>query len=245
MDTKRKGKVKLNHLAWPFSVIRGILQYKTRPFLSILLVLMLAGCGAVVGTTINTANKIEQSRDRGRLNDLVAAHLKWVKELQAKGDPMGDYLWAKANEDGMVDNPIKDPKIITQMYVDAAAKGSVDAQIRLGLKQFFAGSSTHRWDDGIVTKFNSRASIMQDGLKRIEQATQKQCWFYTPYIFPPQNKLCLTPAIAAIDPWAAFRDGYVYPKDDALRDYWKQKRDACESSPGYQEALRKCQPFGG
>ncbi len=131
------------------------------------------------------------------------------------------------------------------MYVEAAAKGSVDAQIMLGIRQLLAGSEPHRWDDGVVEKFESRAAIMQDGLRRIEQATQKRCWYYTPYIFPHRNIRCLTPSVAAIKPWVAFRDGYLYPKDAALSDYWKQKRDACEASPAYQEALRQCRPFGG
>lgn len=212
-----------------------------------LLISLLAGCGAVVGTTIVAANNAEQSRDRARLGNLVTAYLESVKELQAKGDPMGDYLWAeaneKANETHWITPPIQDPKIITQMYVDAAAKGSVDAQIVLGIRQLLAGSDPHRWDDYIVTEFASRTSIMQDGLKRIEQASQKQCWYYKPYIFPPQNKRCLTPVVAASTPWNAFRHGYLYPKDDALRDYWKQKFDACKASSEYQEALRKCRPL--
>ncbi len=219
-------------------------KIKFLPLLALLFASILSGCGTVVGTTINVANKIDQDQYRSRLSDLVAAHLQWVKALQAKGDPMGDYLWVKANEDGMVDAPIQDQQVLTQMYTVAAEKGSVDAQIMLGLRQFFAGSDTHRWDDGIVAKYDSRATIMQDGLKRIERASQKQCWYYTPYIFPRFNKRCLTPVVAATKPWLAFRDGYVYPKDEALRDYWKQKRDACEASPKYQAALRQCRPFG-
>ncbi len=63
-------------------------------FSILIMAALMVGCGAVVGTTINTTNKIDQSRDRKQLNKLVEAHLNWVKELQAKGDPMGDYLWA-------------------------------------------------------------------------------------------------------------------------------------------------------
>lgn len=215
--------------------------------LLILLTVLLASCSTTVSTTMVAATNAELSRDRARTNDLVRAHLEWVKALQSKGDPMGDYLWAEANESehNWVENPIMDEKVITMMYIHAASKGSVDAQIVLGLRQFLAGSNPRRWDDKVVTEFSSRSAIMRDGLARLERATLKQCWYYKPYIFAPQNKRCLTPVIAAIEPWVAFRNGYLYPKDDVLRDYWKQKRDACEFSPEYQEALRKCRPFGG
>lgn len=215
-----------------------------RVVFTLLLASFLAGCGTVVGTTIVAANNAERSRDRARTNDLVGAHLEWVKELQTKGDPMGDYLWANAHENNWVKDPIKDPQSIMKMYSNAAAKGSVDAQIWLGIKRFYAGASTPRDDIGKDAEWLPNVPIWQDGLKRVEQATQKQCFYLKPYIFAPQTKRCLAPRVAADDIWPKFRDGSAYPKDKAIRDYWYDKAIACETSPEFQNALRACPVFG-
>lgn len=216
-----------------------------RLFLFLPFAALLAGCGAIVGTTINTANSISQSVDRSRTKSLIEAHLEWVKQLQARGDPMGDYLWAKANEDGVVANPIKDSGVLKQMYAEAAAKGSVDAQIVLGLKRFYQGASNRFSRGGTQAEWDANVPVWQDGLKQIEAATQNQCWYYTPYIFPPHNKRCLTPKNIAKEIWPRFRDGFNYPKDTELMNKWKAKREACEADPAYQAARRMCQPFGG
>ena len=215
-----------------------------RVSLMVLLASLLAGCGTVVGTTINTANKIELSRDHARTNDLVAAHLKWIKELQAKGNPMGDYLWAVANEDGMVDNPIKDPQIIKQMYTGAAAKGSVDAEILLGQKRFIEGSPRHFNYGRTPEEIAAKEPVWREGLRKLDQATLQRCYYLKPYVFAPHNRHCLAPRVAADDVWPKFRDGYTYPKDKALRDYWYNKAVACENSPEFQQALRACPVFG-
>src|SRR3990167_8770017 len=99
-----------------------MMKTKVMLALAVLSTAFLAGCGAVVGTTMVAATNIELSRDRARTNDLVGAHLEWIKALQAKGDPMGDYLWVNAHENNWVKDPIKDPQTIMKMYSDAAAK---------------------------------------------------------------------------------------------------------------------------
>lgn len=212
--------------------------------LAVLLTGLLAGCSAVVGTTMVAATNIELSRDRARTNDLVGEHLEWIKVLQAKGDPMGDYLWANAHENNWVKDSISDPQTIMKMYSDAAAKGSVDAEIWLGIKRFYAGASRPRHDVGKDAEWLPNVPIWQDGLKRVQQATQKQCFYLKPYIFAPQNKRCLAPRVAADDIWPKFRDGSAYPKDRAIRDFWYGKAIACETSPEFQNALRACPVFG-
>lgn len=50
MDKKRKSKVKLNSLAWSFSISRGMLQYKTRPLITRPLITLLALLLSVAST---------------------------------------------------------------------------------------------------------------------------------------------------------------------------------------------------
>jgi hypothetical protein len=103
-------------------------------------VMGLSGCGAMVAGTFTAANQLDQARDKARRNDLAAQHLDDIKQRQAKGDPLGDYLWAEANEKQIVPNAIQDPATIRRLYQVAADKGSVDAKLVLAVKQFKEGS---------------------------------------------------------------------------------------------------------
>lgn len=99
----------------------------------------LAACGSIVGGTITAANRLDQARDRSRTQGLVAQHLDDIRQLQAKGNPLGDYLWAEAHADKLVENPVQDPMALKALYETAAAKGSVDAKLVLAVKQFNNG----------------------------------------------------------------------------------------------------------
>ncbi len=215
---------------------------------------LLSGCETAVNTTIGVANKIDHARDRSRYKDLLVEYLQSIKILQAKGDPLGDYLWTRANEDKMVDNPITDPKVIKQMYEAAAAKGSVDARLELGLRRFREGASfqgdkrnLRSWDGkqwvGGDQELLAHEPIWKDGASQIEAASKTRCFYWEPYIFPPHQKQCLTPVVPAREMWPKFRDGYAYPKDQEAMEYWRNQKLSCENSPAYQEALRKCKPL--
>lgn len=243
----------------------------------------LSGCGTVVGGTIAAANQIDQSRDQSRMNSLVAQHLDNIKALQAKGDPLGDYLWAEANENKLFENPIQDPQELKALYQIAADKGSIDARIVLGVKRFREGHFPRVSREGIeistnaairqgrpihpditaakkrldedpsleetpllsdLTVLPAKEAAWKDGLKQVEQATQRRCFFYRLYIFAPRQKRCLAPRIAADEIWPAFRNGGAYPKDKVLRDYWYDKAIACEQTPEYQAAKNNCAVFG-
>ena len=206
-----------------------------------LVVLSLSGCGAVVNSTIGIANQASQKNDDRKFNRLLAEHLQSIKALQAKGDPLGDYLWVKANEDGAVENAVTDRKELKKMYQAAADKGSVDAQIMVGLMSFVEGAPRHfnygRTEEEIAIK----RPIWEEGLKKIQLATKEQCWYYTPVISPRQNKLCLTPVAAYTNVWWVFRDGYTFPKDQALSNGLKAKKEACERSKQFVETKENCQ----
>jgi hypothetical protein len=110
---------------------------------------MLGGCSSVVQSTIGTANQMDQSRDRQKLSGLLGDHIREVKQMQAQGNPMGDYLWAYANENGLIPDAEKDPERITAMYQAAADKGSVDARVKLALRKFREGALPNESKEGL------------------------------------------------------------------------------------------------
>jgi hypothetical protein len=106
----------------------------------LLLTLLLSACAPVVQGTIGAATAIDQSRDRQRLTGLLGEHIRTVKQMQAQANPMGDYLWAYAHENGLIPDAEKDPERITAMYQAAADKGSADARLKLALRKFNQGA---------------------------------------------------------------------------------------------------------
>jgi hypothetical protein len=100
----------------------------------------LGGCSSVVQSTMSAANQMDQSRDCQKLSGLLGDHIREVKQMQAQGNPMGDYLWAYANENGLIPDAEKDPERITAMYQAAADKGSADARVKLALRKFDQGA---------------------------------------------------------------------------------------------------------
>jgi len=72
----------------------------------------LTACAPPVGYIIKEANHRNDARAAERGKSLLAEHLKMVDELRAEGDPMGDYLWTRANADRLIPNPISDPLVL-------------------------------------------------------------------------------------------------------------------------------------
>ncbi len=252
-----------------------------RTLLTCALLIAFGGCSSVVQSTIGAANQMDQSRDRQKLSGLLGDHIREVKQMQAQGNPMGDYLWAYANENGLIPDAEKDPERITAMYQTAADKGSADAKLKLALRKFRDGALLKESKEGLemlrrvaiarnlptlpgieaalkrfeanpqlertpavvdLAEVGQREAMWRSALVELEQATQKQCFYYRPRIFAPTNTNCLMPAIAADDVWHEFRDGMAYPKDKKLRDLWLDRAMSCEGSPAYEQAAKPCNP---
>ncbi len=223
---------------------KSVCQAALMAMVMLMATVLLTGCGSIVGGTISAANQIDQARNRSRSNSLMAQHLEDIKALQAKGDPLGDYLWAEANANKLIPDPITDPETLNALYQTAADRGSIDAKIIIAVQQFKKGEPKHFNHGRTPEEMSEKEPIWRDALNKIDTATQKRCFFYWTYIFAPQQKRCLAPRIAADIVWPGFRDGYNYPKDKALRDEWYDKAIACEQTPAYQNAVRQCQVFG-
>ena len=86
--------------------------------------------GALLQSGCAATSKAGQQRDFDKQTGILVKHMK---ALQAKGDPLGDYYYALANSDGWL-KELTDPKAITQLFEQAAAKGSMDAKILLALQ---------------------------------------------------------------------------------------------------------------
>jgi hypothetical protein len=87
--------------------------------------------GAMLQGGCASASKASQQRDFDKQTGVLIQHMK---ALQAKGDPLGDYYYALANSDGWL-KEVTDPKAITQLFEQAAAKGSMDAKILLAMQE--------------------------------------------------------------------------------------------------------------
>lgn len=189
----------------------------------------LTACAPPVGRIIMEGNRQADERAVERSKGLLAGHFKLIDKLRAEGDPMGDYLWTRANADRIVPNPISDPLVLKTMYEEAAAKGSIDAQHVLG-KMLITGSAT---PSGFCTNcpmLEPKDRNPELGLKLIEQASAKQCFFWSVELDGMANRSCLVPVVTAVFVWPNFRDGQFFAQSDALAEKWRQMRLSCAAS---------------
>ncbi len=197
----------------------------------------LVGCQTTAPTP-SARDKADPAPHSNRTEDILADYQRAVKSLQAQGDPLGDYLWAKVNEDKKVDAPINDPALIKKMVADAAARGSIDAQVLLAVRRFQeAATPNFRIADGQFMPGPSEAQ-WRPALESLDKASQQQCF----YRIPVYSKACATPINIAKVHVARFFNGQDLPKDHELADSWKKKAQICEADPLYQEALNRCRP---
>lgn len=189
---------------------------------------LITGCASSVGALISQSVYDSDQRAMSRGKELLTEHLKLIEKLRAEGDPMGEYLWTRANADAWVDNPIKDPLVLKTMYENAAAKGSVDAQHMVGL-MLFDGSSSR---SGVCTDCPVLKPEDRDwhkGLAIIEDATKKQCFYWGIVLDGMANRSCLTPVVTAGKVWPKFRDGRIFEKNPDTLALWKQMEDTCDA----------------
>jgi hypothetical protein len=194
----------------------------------VIVVVCLSGCAPSVGSVIANANRENDARAVQRGNAFLAAHLKLIERLRADGDPMGDYLWTRANADQWLENPINDPLALKRMYEEAAAKGSIDAQHMVGL-MLFDGSASRSGVCNDCPVLNPEDRDWKKGLAILEDATKKQCYYWAIVLDGMANQSCLKPSITATVIWPKFRDGFAYPKDGALESYWRAKGEQCRA----------------
>lgn len=190
----------------------------------------LSGCvappnvGAIMSESIRKSE--EGATQRGKA--LLAQHLKLIEKLRAEGDPMGEYLWVEANEHQLVPNAEKDRAKLRAMYQAAANKGSIDAQLKVGIFTFQDGAL---WQYQTAPEETKRAKNLawREGLATLEKAIPHQCFYWGVMLDGMANQQCLRPVNAAARVWPEFRDGRSYPADSDLTETWRKKGNECDA----------------
>ncbi len=156
-----------------------------------------AGCSAV-GSFVDQVDVAGQQRDydkqKGRL-------IHYMNGLRAKGDPLGDYYYALANSDGWLQD-VKEPEAITQLFRDAAAKGSMDAKILLARQKAFGSDRPGKLD--IALRANS-VEQWNAGLAELKPLLQQQC--FVRRLTLDMGVPSVTSYSIAGDIWPKLRDG--------------------------------------
>ena len=189
--------------------------------------LLQGGCAVAEGP-LKAASVASQQRDFDKQTGILVKHMK---ALQAKGDPLGDYYYALANSDGWL-TEVTDPKAITQLFEQAAAKGSMDAKILLALQLAM--------DEPVPGKLDDRQGPGRDlkqwerGLTQLLPLLQRQCSARRLVLDRGKPRVRFYSIAYKVGPH--FRDGYYrYDSDGSrtiLRDptrqeVWQRLDDRC------------------
>ncbi len=219
--------------------------------LVILLPLLISGCQLValpVVTAMHVANVMDQKSVGAKADKLWEQQRANVRELQANGDPMGDYLYALGNAQGWIEE-VKDPQKIVEIFEKAIAEGSGDAQLALGV-YYFVGKVPFPYGSannsiGLPERDRER------GLQLVREGLKSQCSYAQPIVNARSNRACMKYYSAAYDIWPTYRDGLsrqnengqwetVVSKNPALADEWRKIDEACEVSYNVLLSKRAC-----
>ena len=179
-----------------------------------------ASCASLLLSGCMTAGHIAQSLDnQARVNEtkqgiaLLRAH---ISQLQAAGDPLGDYYYALGNSDGWIKD-VSDPAAITSLFEKAAAKGSVDAKILLALMLASDDALPGRLDysHGPSKDLNK----WEQGLAKLLLLLQQQCSVRRLVVDEGRAKTAYYPI--AYEIWPHFRNGYYQYNADGTRTLLK------------------------
>ena len=180
--------------------------------LLILVAALQTGCmaPATIATQIENAGN-DRQLDKGK-----QVLLQHIRTLQAQGDPLGDYFYALGNSDGWIKD-VQDPQAITELFRQAAAKGSMDAKILLALQKATSEPVPGRLDHSKGPRGNLVA--WEAGLAELLPLVQQQCYVRRLVIgsgreFSTDLRPHVTTYAVAGDIWPKYRDGRHHQRDD-------------------------------
>ncbi len=197
---------------------------------------LLGGCmvPAMVATSIESAG-YSSDIDKGR-----AVLLHHVKTLQAAGDPLGDYFYALGNSDGWIKD-VQGDEAITELFRQAAVKGSIDARILLALQKATGEPVPGKLNEGMVP--NKDLRLWEAGLAELQPLLQQQCYVRRLVVGSRDLGTDLRPHVTtyavAYKIWPEFRDGHyvqdaqrkwvtVLEKDPERQRLWQALEDSCK-----------------
>ncbi|NML31740.1 hypothetical protein [Paraburkholderia antibiotica] len=213
--------------------------------ISLLLLISISGCqlaGVPVVTAMHVANVADQHAAGKRAEKLWDQQLAEMREMQARGDPMGDYLYALGNAQGWIKDT-SDPLKIRDLLAKAAQEGSSDAKIVLGI-YYFVGAIPHQGTRSIWLPDSLRDH--QHGLQLIREGMQARCTYGEPVVSAYGNRAYLRYISAASRIWPYFRDGQyrkeangnyitILDKDPRLEKEWRDLDSKCLASGATSE----------
>jgi hypothetical protein len=93
---------------------------------------LLAGCEAIVMTTINTANRISDGKEAARQGEIAVLLTKRYQAMADAGNPKGLYYMAIVYAVHHQNDPDRGVYEVKRRYEEAISKGSNDAKVALG-----------------------------------------------------------------------------------------------------------------
>ncbi len=174
--------------------------------------LLLSGCMAAGHIAQNLDNQARVSETKQGIT-LLRAH---ISKLQAAGDPLGDYYYALGNSDGWITD-VSDPKAITALFEQAAAKGSMDAKILLALQLATGEDRPGQLDDGMVPSRN--LAEWEQGLTQLLPLLRQQCSVRR--LVMDDGRARTSYYSVAYKIWPNFRNGYYRFNSDGSRTLLK------------------------
>jgi hypothetical protein len=201
-------------------------------FIAIALVATVLVSGCMTGAHIAMAVERSQAeRDMERGKEQLR---QYIQSLQDRGDPMGDYYYAMANADGWIKD-VQDPKAVTALFEQAAAKGVMDAKILLALQVAVGARVPGRLDYGKVPSMV--AGDWQLGLEQLFPLLQQQCFARRLVLEEGRPKAAYYSI--AYDIWPTFRDGH-YVQNERKEWVIQVARDPAQQQ-AWESIHRKCQ----
>lgn len=220
---------------------------------ALLLPILLAVSGCTY-TAIALAEKLDarDARKQGEHDyNIVQEDIKKYEAMKANGDPDGYYFTAIIFAKSKEDNAREHRKEILARYEEAVAKGSNDAKIALGRMLVEGRSLPFEYMD-VALPWEERD--IKRGLKLLEEAATKSCYYQQP-LFMDSACSNIRRTNAAVPIWVAYRDGVyarlpntekrsqVFPKNPALAEKWKKRRDQCDAEIKEYKKANRCSMF--
>lgn len=193
--------------------------------------LVQTGCSTAV-QAVDPVHTSSQQRDFDRQTGILRKHMQ---DLQARGDPLGDYYYALANSDGWM-HEVTDPKAITALFEQAAAKGSMDAKILLALQVATSEPIPGQLDDSKGPRENLEA--WERGLAQLLPLLKQQC--YARRLVLDEGRPKVSYYSISGDIWPKLRDGrhrkneqgqwaLYLPKDPVRQAVWESLDRGCRT----------------
>lgn len=219
-------------------MIRNATRVSLRKWILTVSIPLISGCqlvAAPVAGVMTLANKADQASWAKQAKRVWDGERAYVRELQARGDPFGDYLYALGNAQGWIQDT-QDPATLLSLFQKAVDKGSSDAEIVLGI-YYFTGNIPIRHSGDI---WLSDAQINRSlGEKLVRSGIKKKCTYAEPV--PNKDYVSLRYVSGAQWMYYEYRDGIygidksgkyftIVPKHTELEREWHEMNLQCEAS---------------